>query len=459
MKHRLKAILLALSVLCAVMLLTSCQKEKTPYDEYDEAGYSVSVKYDANGGAFATNTTVIVDTANLSSLKTNGEGKAELPLISPSDPVRGSGNSFTANKSGYFLAGWYTERTEKKNESGQVLDIDGGIAAETGKDVWYEYSGHWDFENDVYLLDKNKEYSASEPVLTLYAAWVPEFAFDFYTADGETLLKSLVIDPTKVTSVKLPVWNLETGKLAYNDVPSVSGKTYTGLSATIGGEKLEGATLTHSGSLDLATATSTGPRMKVYVDYTEGEWFRITAAQQMVSNASPSACYFIEADLDFTGVSWPSAFGGIFTGKILGNGHTLSNITASQSSKRDNNGLFGRIDANAEIRDITITGATYTFKSTARAAAGTTYGMLAGRISEDAILVDVTITNSKFLISEKCMLPDHYQFGLIAGTVGGEIDVTAENISVESLNDTTYFDLTITVDPDTGTVTVEKTDV
>lgn len=455
MKHRFKAILLAMSVLCAVMLLTSCQKEKTPYDEYDDDGYSVSVKYDANGGAFSTNTTVIVDTANLSSLKTNGEGKAMLPLISPSDPVRGSGNSFTPNKSGYFLAGWYTERTEKTNASGQVLDVDGGIAAETGKDVWYEYSGHWNFEEDYCYLDKNKEYSASEPVLTLYAAWVPEFAFDFYTADGATLLKSLVIDPTKVTSVKLPAWDTATGKLNYNDLPSVSGKTFTGLSTEIGGEKLEGATLTHSGSLDIETAGHSGHRMSVYVDYADGEWFRITTAQQMASNASPSGCYYIESDLDFTGVSWPSAFGGIFSGKILGNGHTLSNITASQSSKRDNNGLFGRIDATAEIRDIIITGATYSLKSTAKAATGSTYGLLAGRIAESAVLSGVTITNSKFMVSEKCLFADLYYFGLIAGMVGGEIDVTASGITVESLFDSPIYDLTI--EEADGVVTVTRT--
>lgn len=454
MKHRLKAILLALSVLCAMMLLTSCQKEKTPYDEYDDAGYSVSVKYDANGGAFSTNTTVIVDTANLSSLKTNGEGKAELPLISPSDTVRGSGNYFTANKSGYFLAGWYTERTEKKNEQGQVLDVEGGIAAETGKDVWYEYSGYWDFSKP-YLIDKNKEYTASEPVLTLYAAWVPEFAFDFYTADGATLLKSLVIDPTKVTSVKLPEWNLSTGKLTYNDIPSVAGKTFEGLSVAIGGEKHEGETLLHSGSFDLETATASGHRMKVYVDYTDGEWFRISTAQQMASNASPSGCYYIEADLDFTGISWPSAFGGIFSGKIFGNGHTLSNISATQSSKRDNNGLFGRIDATAEIRDLTITGATYTLKSTAKAATGSTYGLLAGRIAEGAVLSGITVTDSKFMVSEKCLFADLYYFGLLAGMVGGEIDVTASGIAVESLFDSPIYDLTIEeVD---GVITVTRT--
>ena len=454
MKHRLKAILLALSVLCAMMLLTSCQKEKTPYDEYDEAGYSVSVKYDANGGAFSTNTTVIVDTANLSSLKTNGEGKAELPLISPSDTVRGSGNYFTANKSGYFLAGWYTERTEKKNESGQVLDIDGGIAAETGKDVWYEYSGYWDFSKP-YLIDKNKEYTASEPVLTLYAAWVPEFAFDFYTADGETLLKSLVIDPTKVMNVKLPEWNLETGKLNYNDFPSVSGKTFIGLSTEIGGEAYEGVTLEHSGELHLEDATYSNHRMRVYVDYTDGEWFRISTAQQMVSNASPSGCYYIEADLDFTDVGWPSAFGGIFSGKILGNGHTLSNISATQSSKRNANGLFGRIDAAAEIRDITVTGATYTLKSTAIASSGTSYGLFAGSIAEGATIEDVTITASKFLISEKCMFPTDYHFGLVAGVIGGEIDVTDSGITVESLEDSPLFQLSISVSED-GIVTVTK---
>ena len=453
MKHRLKAMLLALSVLCAVMLLTSCQKEKTPYDEYDDAGYSVSVKYDANGGAFSTNTTVIVDTANLSSLKTNGEGKAKLSLISPSDPIRGSGNAFTANKSGYFLAGWYTERTEKTNASGQVLDVDGGIAAETGKDVWYEYSGYWDFENDVYLLDTNKEYTASEPVLTLYAAWVPEFAFDFYTEDGATLLKSLVIDPTKVTTIKLPTWNTTTGKLSYNDFPSVGGKTFVGLSTEIGGASHEGETLEHSGSFDIETAEYSNHRMSVYVDYADGEWFRITTAQQMASNASPSGCYYIEADLDFTGVSWPSAFGGTFEGKILGNGHTVSNITVSANRAKDNNGLFGVIGSSAQIKDVTLTGITYKLMECQRTA-NATYGLLAGRIAADATLTNVTVKDSVIKISESCRFTDTliYFFGVIAGRVDGTLTVSYENVTVESLEDSTSFELAITVSGNEVTV-------
>ena len=115
MKMRIKLLFLTLVTLC---LFTACGSEKTPYEVNDEENYTVSVKYDANGGVFTTNTSVIVDSYNIADLKTNSEGKVEIALLTPDDKNRGN-DAFTATKNGYFLAGWYVERTEDGKDADQ----------------------------------------------------------------------------------------------------------------------------------------------------------------------------------------------------------------------------------------------------------------------------------------------------------------------------------------------------
>ena len=437
MNYRLKAILAVIVLLVSVMLLASCDTANTPYDKYDGEGYTVSVKYDANGGSFTTNTTVIVDTVSIESLPTGADGMKKLPLIAPDDSVRGSGNSFTAKKSGYFLAGWYTGRELVVDDNGNALDIYGNVASESGNDPAYTYSGAWDFRNDRYSLDPNKTYSASEPVLTLYAAWVPEFSFDFYTEDGATLIDRVVFDPTKISSIKLPEWDAKTGKLNHNDVPALSGKTFESLSLSVGGAAYDGAKLDHTGEFHPDDASFRDQSMKIYVKYMDGEWFKISTAQQLAANASASGCYIIEADLDFTGVAWPSAFGGFFDGTIVGGGHKITGINVRQTSYKNHNGIFGQIAAGASITDLTIEGATLSIEKGMKFTGGngTTFGLLAGNISADADVSGVSILSSKITVSPDCYFgaDGSYYFGLVCGIGKDYVDIDASGITVEAL--------------------------
>ena len=52
MNRKLKLFLLALVILMAVPFLTGCSQEEDPYVKNDAENYSVSVKFDANGGFF-----------------------------------------------------------------------------------------------------------------------------------------------------------------------------------------------------------------------------------------------------------------------------------------------------------------------------------------------------------------------------------------------------------------------
>ena len=103
-----KWILTALLVLALV--LSACGAEESPYAVNDSQGYTLSVKYDANGGIFTTNTSVMVDSYDLSQVPQDG-GKASIALLQPDNALRGN-DAFTAVKNGYFLAGWYAGRTE-----------------------------------------------------------------------------------------------------------------------------------------------------------------------------------------------------------------------------------------------------------------------------------------------------------------------------------------------------------
>ena len=69
MNNRIKLLILTLVLVMAAALMVSCGGSKGPYGGYEDEGYTVSIKYDSNGGIFTTNTSVIVDTYSLSTLQ------------------------------------------------------------------------------------------------------------------------------------------------------------------------------------------------------------------------------------------------------------------------------------------------------------------------------------------------------------------------------------------------------
>lgn len=403
MKTKTK-ILISLLSLLLVGLFAGCSANTTPYVTNDDENYTVSVRFDANGGVFTTNTSVIVDSYNLDEIGKSASNEAEIALISPDNPARGN-DAFTPIKSGYFLAGWYKECKE-------VTDGDGNTS--------YTYSGKWDFEQDVLTVDASKEYSSASPVLTLYAAWVPMFEIEFYDSASGEFINELKFDPNVQTEFELPYWDEETGSIEMNDFPVREGYTFD--SAYLGSEDdtltlITDKTVTHPGVVDLATGTAKDPVMKLYVDYTEGEWYRIYTAEQFAESASLNGNYEILADLDFSDEIWPTAFMyGNFTGTIKGNGHTIKNVELTQTNNsKVNAGLFGNITETAEISDVTFENVTFTVKSGTRVV-GTSYGLFAGTLSSDARISKVSILKSKLQIDSSCYFGvDDYSIGLACG--------------------------------------------
>lgn len=438
MKWNLRSILLSLLLTATVVMAAGCGAEETPYQINDADNYNVSVKFDANGGTFTTNTPVIVDSFDISQTKQNGEGKAQIALIPPESEARGK-NKFEAVNNGYFLAGWYKECTVTEGSDGQKT---------------YTYSGKWDFENDLLEVDPSGSYSAATPVMTLYAAWVPLFEIEYYALETGELLTTVSYDPSEHGDITLPVWDEATGALDMNDIPGKDGFTYTGLYLDAEGkEPVNTDTLAHCGTVDLTTATAENATMKLYVAWKEGTWYRISDPRQLTKNASLDGCYEILADLDFSEEIWPTVFMyGNFTGKIVGNGHTISNVSVEQTdTAKTAAGVFGKLAESAVISDLKLSNVEFVIKNGTRAA-GTAYGLLAGVISEKAQIVDLQIESSVLKIDANCYFgTDDYSIGLVCGM--GSAPVPSDGITCEATGDdpasivVTVTDGTVTVTP------------
>ena len=408
MNLKLKAVLTAVLLLVTLTITTGCRPEETPYQINDAENYNVSVKYDANGGLFTTNTSVIVDSYNLSEINKNSSASVDIPLIAPDNAARGA-DAFSAYNNGYFLAGWYTDKTETQDAAGNKIT---------------QYSGKWDFDKDVLSLDASKRYSASEPVMTLYAAWVPLFEVELYDLKSGEYLDSITYNPLKDAQIDVPAWDTKTGAINMQDFPKRNGFTFAGAYYDAEGTQPVDTVVNHTGVVDYSNGVAKDPVMKLYVDWMEGEWFHIYDVKQFQDNARINGNYVIHADLDFQDKIWPTALMyGNFTGSIEGNGHTFKNISFEQTNNsKVNAGLFGQLTETAKIKDLTFENVSFTIKAGTRVA-GTSYGLLAGSISAQATLSNLQILDSKLQIDSGCYFgTDDYTIGLLCGMGSANVD-------------------------------------
>ena len=446
MNKRLKAILLAAMVITAALLITSCSSsdDDSYYKDYDAEGYNVSVKFDANGGQFAPSVSTFVDTFKLNELPNGENGMKNLMILTPDDANRGKSNAFSVYKSSeYFFAGWYQEKK-------LIMETDDG-------EEIYSYSGKWDFSKP-YSIDPDKSYTASEPVITLYAAWLPTFTVEYYdraSDSEEPLCTYTVLDPMKNKEVLLPTWNEKTGAMDYNSMMDGKQFGYTFSKAYYdkeGKQPIDGNSFQHIGSVIESNATATLSTMKIYVDRVEGTWFKISNASQLIENAGVSYCYEIMNDIDFTGYTWPEVLAkNTFNGKIIANeGCTISNIKVEQNAATNYYGVFGQVGSMATISNINFENVSVTINTGTNKKPGY-YGLFAGMISENAVITNVSISGKLSVHSDfsPAGIPgDNSGKGNCVITLLGEGDtknLSYANITFEVI-DGENFDLTLTQD-------------
>ena len=417
MKLNKKAILFVLLIVSVLFVAAGCAATVNPYHTNDAEGYNISIKFDANGGFFTTNTSVIVDSYNLESLPKDSDGNASISLLAPDDTRRGKA-AFTAVKNGYFLAGWYAK-------------CDGAGDSTT-------YADKWDFDKDTFSVQAGGTYSASEPVLTLYAAWIPLMEIEVYDLNSGSQINKLAFSPMEMDSehIQLPSWDEKTGTILMGKFPKYDGHTWGDVYLDAEGtQKVDGTELAHPGKINFDNATVENATLKLYVDYMEGEWFHITSAKQMVDNASVSGNYILEADLDFADQIWPTAFmHGNFTGTIVGNGHKISNVTLTQTNNsKVNTGLFGQLTEKASISDVTFENITLTIQGGTRVT-GASFGLFAGTVSDNANLSNVAISGKLQIAANAYFGTDDYVIGLLCGTGEPEMDDTAITCEITGEN-------------------------
>lgn len=391
MKTKNKGILLFVLLLIA-LLVTGCAQEPTPYEVNDAENFTVSVKYDANGGTFTTNTSVIVDSYDAAA--TGGK----IALLSPDNALR-KNDAFTAVNNGYFLAGWYRECTQQA-------------------DGTYVYAGRWDFETDLVEVNPAGTYTSAEPVLTLYAAWIPMFKVNFCDLQTGEVLETYTFDPNSGDSLTVPALDEETGAVEMHKFPKRSGYTFDSVYYDAEGTKIvDTAEVVHTGTVNYENGTAENGTMDLYINWTEGEWYHIYNVEQFLDNASVTGNYVLHADLDFDGEIWPtSLMYGNFSGTIQGNGHTIRNVELTQTNNsKVNAGLFGNLTESAGLTDLTFENVTFTIKAGTRVV-GTSFGLLAGTVSGEAVLENVSIASGCLQIDSASYFGvDEYVIGLVCG--------------------------------------------
>ncbi len=413
-----KVISILIFAMLLSLVLAGCS-DSTLLDDYKNQGNTVAITYDGNGGDFIGSQTVsIVDLLNPDKYTKDSSGYVHIKLTEPTAKLRPSGGSkpVTLSMQGYFFAGWYKNRELKKDENGNVLDWNGRILEEIDgnyyvrdsedKPVGYpacvSYSDRWDFASDTVdvKVDEDRNFS-----LTLYAGWVPYYAFDYYyeESEGNWVKYATTSFDYKTTNAEgsttydrdtmfIPKYKdgAMNYKIPYNDgknydFPSRDGYTFEAAYSDEACTQQITESFEHQGTLNLETGTSVNSVQNIYVKFLDGVIYKINTAEELSKNGNAKGIYYIENDLDFTGVTWPNALQyNAFEGKFYGNGHTISNLSVKfNSTSARCGGLFGSVAIGAVIENLTIENLTYDYVATGYTSGGA-YGLIAGDINDQS---------------------------------------------------------------------------
>lgn len=496
MKNKFKLILglACSSILCAGA--AACNS-RTQLEEYRANGYVISVTYDANGGSFLNRPGVtLMDLFKPSDFEKGADGKVHIPLIEPTDEARKTSNldKISLVMQGHFFAGWYENRELRKNDAGNVIDTHGVeltekadgtfIYADTQQEAFpaYTYSEYWNFEEDTI------DYAESDGVveMTLYAAWVPLYQFNYYYqvegASDWTLLQSTTFD-YKLThaegsttfdrdTIWTPDW--KDGKMnhqyryADNEIytfPEIEGKTFVAAYTDSDKKQPINGSLKHHGTLDMETGIAQNNVQDIYIVVEEGMHYRIETAKQLCDNASTDGIYELVADLDFydaetqTQLLWPAIFeGSTFQGKFYSTEDKtfkIKNVVAEHTSESiEIGGLFGKVAKDAVIKNVAFENATLDLVLTQARMREGYFGLFAGFVETGASVENVTISGMIRIgniqwESDVCSL-NLVTNGQNTGITKGEVKLQIYGVDTWVEENTYYY----TIDP--AKVTVDE---
>lgn len=399
MKKIIKFALLAAALVVTVGAAASCSDDV--YDEKAKEGYDVTVRFDPNGGNFAdTPNTVVIDAFDIDKIETDENGQKVFSIVAPEDSARGKENAKSISHNGYkygadgekmvkyTFAGWYRERAPRVDAEGNPLDDYGIPTSVSGRRQGYVYSGRWNFSTDKIELDANAEYDIRESVLTLYAAWVPYTTFEIYDEGGN------LIDSIYSTSIEMPKWNKDTGKLSYGSSLSArEGLTFDAAYYLDDEEMKKPISGIVRGKINYDNATLAETTVKIKTTWLEGEWYKIFTENQLANNLKADGNYILAANLDFTGAKNPFLTLDEFSGSIDGNGFKIKGLSLVQNAgdAAAAFGLLPYITKEAKIKNLAIEDATLTVKGVGKGVPKS-FGLLFRGVEDGAEIAEITVS-------------------------------------------------------------------
>lgn len=475
--------------LCAAAALGACAAAGEG-DDLIRKGYNVVVSYELNGGVFGAGSS--------SAGSSGGAEEDEIPaafsivhyykgselsggvaLLEPGSKEFevGGTNLSTVARGGYFQIGWYRSMEPRVNEKNEPLDENGELCSETGKPQGHVFSGKWDFGEDR-LTEADFPAGPDEKNayrFTLYAAWSPNYIYEFYRekTDGELaaekqkyeadqqkqiadgtlkpedakpfveekwLMYGSINRPNDGSPVAIPALDPETGAWEYGVVPQYAGHTIEKIYSDSALAEEYTSPIAHGGQVDEEIGTAENMIVRCYTTWRDGVWYEIRTAEQFYDNFDAAGCYVIKSDLDFTGVRWNGS-NKTFTGKIVGNGYTISNLVGEQREETNAplhaGGVFGVISAEASITDVHFENLAFNlyYCDYLRATSGATYGLFAGSIEEEATVENVTVTGTLNLgmLTNRFDMNGSYFGNFAVGLVSGDAvnkEISSDGCSV-----------------------------
>ncbi len=466
--------------LAASLALGACAMASEE-DTLIKSGFNVVVSFELNGGIFG-NASSSDPGASGGSGQTSGfnvvhyykgeELSGGIQLLEPGDSQLASGgtNLSSVSRGGYFQLGWYRAMEPRVNEQGAALDENGELCSETGKPQGHVFSDRWDFSSARLTAADFPDGPDEQGVyrFTLYAAWAPEYVYEFYRektdaelakekqdyeAAQQKQIEEGTLDPVDAkpfveekwlmyrsinrpndgSPVAIPALDPETGAWEYGVVPQYAGHTIEKIYADRALTEEYTAPIEHHGVVHNTAGDDTGTAenmiVRCYTTWRDGVWYEISTAEQFYDNFEAAGCYVIKDDLDFTGIRWAGS-AVEFTGIIQGNGHTISHLTGelreSASVPLHGGGVFGVVKGGASITDLHFTDLTFNLYACdyLRPNSGAAYGLFAGQIEAAAEIEGVTVagTLNLGLLTNKYDMQGQYFNNFAVGLLSGNAE-------------------------------------
>lgn len=336
-------------------LLAACSTYDAEQSLID-SGYTYTVRYDANGGAFDSS----IDTGDEGQEGEDGEeGEETQPEEATDTYIRVKKDSFAIEPGVVYTGAGSSPIMDAPTRTGYTIDhwelvtIDEETGAETTR--------VWNFETDR-VTDN----------IVLRAIWRRN-VYVVITAniDGEdvALYNMSITDPGSILS---RLYNTNNGEYVYQDGKfrpdyivnhfstfTYNGQTYTPLAFywMEDGERVE---LTEENAVYEQSYYDNGQNKTLYADVLEGNFTMVT--QAVINNSTlrlnATSNWYLLEDVDFgmsySGSSYWNALQR-FNGNIYGNGHTISNIwvrsQVTNVSSALSSSIFGTM--NGVVRDVT----------------------------------------------------------------------------------------------------------